>query len=703
MSLPGIVVFGVGSDASVDQFDGCRATRGIMLRWFLPDLDFPPLGFDVHRAAIPDIPPLPFDDINIAAVSGKPSWDYAGHRHAVLRERTHIRAVRAAGWNRLVITPNAPVRVTFNGSAWRIQVRAEPVGDGIDVVAVVDGAETFRETLDQPNAQLLWRTRDVTEIAAARRRHCQLHRLSPARGQPLLDPHRAPLPAGARRGVCLRAAWRRHRGRRSRDAAARRCGGELEKRFADPFKAMLPALHRLARGDAPAAIPPDSLDPRRRVSPPAMARASARSSASRCSIRMWRACLGLRTTIRWRSPARNSPTRSPASGAVRRHEVDGNGHNARRFHEAAPQGRRRTSSTRRAAATVAFSFLGGALDFSLSFDGNEHDRMDRAKTTTATSSRACSIASSARCRCPRAVTLRLAWPAGNDPVFIGASWYDPERRTGILPSVYARDPGAPAGPASIDATVRLPASPSGIASAALDWPLAVGSDGATLEGEVIAYQVGRRFLGAPRQRACAGHRPATAADVLRPFAPLYLSQQSLSDAAAAHAARRLQRWPGPGARLVGLVGTRRRSVRPRQWREQPGMSARSTTLRRHPRRCWCRPSGCSARCRTMTVAVLGRSVEASRWLAASAAELSAARSGPRGGVGAAARAGRAARRHRRLSFVPAQGGAQSGAAADAPLVYPDWPAAIAQFGPLQIVGRGAIVLFTPRSGAHGRR
>ncbi|MBO0754262.1 MAG: hypothetical protein J2P54_00240, partial [Bradyrhizobiaceae bacterium] len=36
-----------------------------------------------------------------------------------------------------------------------------------------------------------------------------------------------------------------------------------------------------------------------------------------------------------------------------------------------------------------------------------------------------------------------------------------------------------------------------------------------------------------------------------------------------------------------------------------------------------------------------------------------------------------------------------GAAADAPLVYPDWPAPIAQFGPVQIVGRGALESFTP--------
>ena len=77
--------------------------------------------------------------------------------------------------------------------------------------------------------------------------------------------------------------------------------------------------------------------------------------------------------------------------------------------------------------------------------------------------------------------------------------------------------------------MRLPASPSGIASAALDWPLNVGSDGSALEGEVLAYQVGRRFLGAPTSSTSPATGPATAVDVLRPFAPLYLSQQSISD------------------------------------------------------------------------------------------------------------------------------------------------------------------------------
>jgi hypothetical protein len=213
MSVPAIVAVGVGSDGSVDQFDGCRAPRGIMLRWFLSDLDLPQLGFDVHRATIPDIPPLPFDDINVAALSGKPSWDYAG------------------------IAPNAPVRVRFSGTAWRIiQVRAETVGAGIEVVAFVDGAETLRETLATPNTTTALANAQCRRDHAERRRNDQLHRFSPDRGHPLLDPHRASLPAGVRCVVPVRAARRHHRGRRSRDAAAGCSGCGLEWAFRRPIQ-----------------------------------------------------------------------------------------------------------------------------------------------------------------------------------------------------------------------------------------------------------------------------------------------------------------------------------------------------------------------------------------------------------------------------------------------------------------------------------
>ena len=267
---------------------------------------------------------------------------------------------------------------------------------------------------------------------------------------------------------------------------------------------------------------------------------------------------------------------------------------ASRFHQAAPQDWRERQVLARS-ANLAFGFLGGALDFSLSFDGNStiewiaddenghtfQGVLDRKQRTLLLA---------------RVVTLRLAWPAGNDPVFIGVSWYDSERRTGILPSVYASDPGAPAGPASIDATVRLPASPSGIASAALDWPLNVGSDGATFEGEVIAYQIGRRFLGAPASSAAPATGPATSGDVLRPFAPLYLSQQSIAD---------------PPPRILHVDYNDGTGLGPGWWGwwvrgvdcsaasapRAVGTSDGSRMSRRHRRRCSCRRSGFSAHCR----------------------------------------------------------------------------------------------------------
>jgi hypothetical protein len=233
-----------------------------MLRWFLPDLDFPPLGFDVHRAAIPDIPPLPFDDINTAAVQGQPSWDYAGIVTLSCASGLTFEPSPTPGWNQLVITLNAPVRVRFKGSAWRIQVRAEPVSDGIDVVAVVDGVESSRETLNQPNAQLLWRTRDVTEIVLRGEGAVSFigfHLTEDSRfwthiAHRCLPVHDAAY-ACAPRGAAT-----------EEDEAAMRLPAAVavdwKTRFSNPFKTMLPALHRLARGDAPADVPPDSLDPR---------------------------------------------------------------------------------------------------------------------------------------------------------------------------------------------------------------------------------------------------------------------------------------------------------------------------------------------------------------------------------------------------------------------------------------------------------
>ena len=264
----------------------------------------------------------------------------------------------------------------------------------------------------------------------------------------------------------------------------------------------------------------------------------------------------------------------------------------------------------------------------------------------------------------------------------------------MLPSVYARELGPPVGPASLDATVQLPTSPSGIASAALDWPLAVGSDGSTVEGGVIAYQVGRRLLGPPKGATAPATGPASSADVLRPLAPIYLSPQAVTsppprtlhvdynDGKGLPAG-----WWGWWVRGVDLFG---RVSGASSW----GVG-KVDDVAPPPAPVLVQGEWVQRSLPAMTVAVLGRSVEASRWLAASADDDPL----PEAGLVAA------------WTLPPEQADLRDdidgfrlflrnaapkpGAAADAPLVYPAWPAPIAQFGPLQIVGRGAIESFTP--------
>jgi len=688
MSTPGIVVFGVGSDASVDQWDGHRAPRGILLRWFLPDFDFPPFGFDVYRASIPDIPPLPFNDSNVAAVSGTPSWEYAGIVTLSCTSGLTFQPTTLAGWNALVITPTAPVRVRFNGTAWRIQVNAAPIGAGIEVVALVDGVETLRETLDQPNAQLLWRTRHVGEMVLRGEGTVSFigfHLLDDARFWthiahrclPVHDPAYSCGPRGAAN---------------EEDEAAMRLpaavGADWKLRFKAPFNAMLPALRRLALGEPPAAVPPDTLNPQHPLL------TSESGSTERALIRMAlldphvARILGLAYDDPLVLDGQEYAYKVTAIWRGVRREVVGTGLKLADFLKHLAEAGARTKGNARG-HTASIQFPKGGLDFSLHADGiyplewvaedeNGHKftgRLDRKQRTI---------------DLPRVDTLRLEWQVGTDPVFLSASWYVADRRTGVLPSVYTRDPGAPVGPASIDATVELPASPSGLARAALDWPLPVGGDGATLEGDVVAYQVGHRLLGASTLPNAPATGPAAAADVLRPFSPIYLSMQSIADAPP----RRLHldyndgRGLGPGwwgwwVRGVDLFG---RVSAASSWDV-----GRIEDTAPPPAPVLVQAEWVQRALPAMTVAVSGRSVEAQRWLAASEGEIPQ----PDAGLVAAwaMPPEQAALRDDVDGFrlFMRKAAPRPGAAPDAPLEYQTWSAPIAQFGPLQIVGRGSIV------------
>jgi hypothetical protein len=390
---------------------------------------------------------------------------------------------------------------------------------------------------------------------------------------------------------------------------------EWKQRFADPFKAMLPALHRLARGDVAAAIPPDSLDARhpRLTTPDGMdERALIRVAMLDPHVAR---ILGFACDDPLALNGQEYAYKVIGIWRGARHDVDGS---KLRLADFLKRLTKAGVKVKRTSKDATLNFPAGALDFQLTTDGEvalewsaEDDNVHEYSGMVDRKQRTVSIA--------RVVTLRLAWAPGSTPVFTRATWYVLDRRVGVLPSVHARELGPPVGPASLDATVQLPRSPSGIASAALDWPLAVGSDGSTVEGGVIAYQVGRRLLGPPEGATAPATGPASSADVLRPLAPIYLSPQAVTSSPPRilhvdyNDGRGLPAgWWGWWVRGVDLFG---RVSAASSW----GVG-RVDDVAPPPAPVLVQAEWVQRSLPAMTVAVLGRSVEASRWLAASADE-----------------------------------------------------------------------------------
>ena len=129
-----LVVFGIASSGAVSQWDGHPTPTGILLRWFArSDLGYPQLGFDIFRGEVPDIPALPFDDLNVSQIQGKPIWNYADIVTLSCSSGLHFEQSSQLGRWLLVITPADPVTVKFTIPAWLVTVRA---GSGTSNVTV---------------------------------------------------------------------------------------------------------------------------------------------------------------------------------------------------------------------------------------------------------------------------------------------------------------------------------------------------------------------------------------------------------------------------------------------------------------------------------------------------------------------------------------------------------------------------------------
>jgi hypothetical protein len=71
----GLMVFALASGGSTCQWDSHKTPPGMLVHWFMPgDIDFHDFGFDVYRGVVPDVLPLPFDDLNVSLAEGLRTW-----------------------------------------------------------------------------------------------------------------------------------------------------------------------------------------------------------------------------------------------------------------------------------------------------------------------------------------------------------------------------------------------------------------------------------------------------------------------------------------------------------------------------------------------------------------------------------------------------------------------------------------------------
>ena len=256
-----IVVFGVASNGTVEQWDGHVTTVDILLRWFAdPALGYPQFGFDIYRARVPDVPPLPFNDLNVPFVQGQASWKYADIITLSCASGLQFTPSSQLGWWNLLIVPGAPVVVSFSSPAWLLTVRTAG-GTNVTVVGRVGGVEARREELTGGGASVTWRTRGLDQIELSGDGLVSLigyHLLGRAgswdhlahRCLPVIDPayQCAPQPTGSEADE-------------ARSRLPSKVANQWTTRFDAPFTALLPAIRSVAIGMPTTAIPPDATRP----------------------------------------------------------------------------------------------------------------------------------------------------------------------------------------------------------------------------------------------------------------------------------------------------------------------------------------------------------------------------------------------------------------------------------------------------------
>ena len=679
-----IVVFGAASSGAVEQWDRHLTTVGILLRWFLdPPLNYPDFGFDLYRAIVPDVPPLPFNDLNVPSIQGRPSWTYANLVTLATTSPLGLRfASNGQGWWRLLITSSsASVTVQFTSPAWFVTVRADLGTTQLIVTGRASGNVVQQAKLTSPGASLTWRTRGIEQIEISGDGSVSsigYHLLGDAtawthiahRCLPVLDPAYRCAPAVT--GTEADEA----RGRLPAAVAA-----EWSTRFDAQFAAILPALHRWATGAAPSPIPPAV------GAPDAHLNADERTAIQLAMLDPHSArILGL---------AYDDPLAGALDGHEYVYKVAGRWPGSPvtlDFTVAPPNAadlKRKFGLTidtgGRGAAQLTLTFDVPVSDFAINLAARSNvawTASDGAGDTTTgrLTPRAAIL------QRPLLAQLHLTWTGTPPPTIARLTFTPTVERVGLLPGIVATEPGPPPGPSVILAQVAPADSPSAIATASLDWPTLVGADGSIRDGQPLSYQVGHRRLVADPLAAQPTPPPARDADLIFDGAPIFVSSAQVQQPFGQRlllldrnaGAGLTPGWWGWWVRGVDVFG---RVSAPSGWALAPAFDAAPPLAPLLLQAEWVQRN-----LPGWTVATIGRSVEAGRWLASSAADQGlvacwafgpdqAAVSGDVDGF-------------RLLLRLPA---APAGGAAGASLQYSEpWPAPLVSYGPTAIRVSGVV-------------
>lgn len=522
-----IVVFGVASDGSTEQWDGHRTPPGILLRWFAPNgVDFPDFGFDVYRALVPDAPPLPFNDLNVPFVEGHASWTY-GSTTLSCPTGLHFERAQLPGWWRAVVTSGSPLTVEFTEPAWFITVVSAQDTSDLNVTGYAQGVERMNQQLYFPGASLSWRTRGLDRVTIDGEGSVSfigIHLLEDKASWqhlvhlclPVIDPGYSCGPLGAASEPAAASQ------RLPVDPAA-----EWGTRFAAQFAELLPVLRRIATRSPSQPLPgssdPDApiLDADERllvevgVLDPHVARIVGLAYDDPLGGHLDGREYVYKVTGAWRG---TPVTYLLADGDVVSHaQADGV---LTPVWQAQPPGLELTFST---AVMRLEAVWGGATGASW------------AVTDSAGGVTTGILGPGEPVLARDASVIALRWQ-GAQPTLESLSFTPRISRFGLLPGIVAVDPGPPAGPSTISAHVSR-RSPSVAPSAALTWDTPRAPDGTIAEGAPVSYQVGHRFLdpdpfnAAPSSPATVMHRDIVAdggviylppADTTAPPAEMYL-------------------------------------------------------------------------------------------------------------------------------------------------------------------------------------